>query len=507
MTSSPLFRLLTLAAVGVALAVALTIVLTPRPSQALFHFAVINEVMTSYNGDPDVQFVEIRMLTSSQNFVQNSVLGVFDADGDYLVANEYIVTGNVSSGSNRPWIMGTSDFQTASGLTPDFTIPPNLLTGDGMVCWGAPGASVPDPGSWDHTNPNNYVDCLAYGTYTGPTNNHIGTPTPLDADGHSLQRLTDTNDNETDFACGDPADPTNNAFSSASMPATTACPGGDSDGDGVADEEDNCPDDPNAYQLDLDADTLGDACDPDVDEDGTPNASDDDDDDDFVLDVNEGQCADDRDSDGNGSVNDGCPQVGATAESGAECDNGINDDPGDDSVINDGCPGASETNGCGSDSFNPASRPERLDGAFATADDDGDGATDEPLPAGSAALDCDGDGSPGSSEMHIYSAAGTANDQDPCGITGWWSDLVDGMLTPNGVDIQDLTDYITPNRYLSTNIADWGDQAAARRHDVSPGTNGLGVEINILDLTLIVITTPPMLEGARNFGSVCPWPG
>jgi hypothetical protein len=103
-----------------------------------------------------------------------------------------------------------------------------------MVCWGAPipavGLPLPpsDPSSWDHTNPNNYVDCVAYGSYTGPTdpatNKFIGTPTPFSPDGHSLQRVAETDDNANDFVCGDPADPTNIAAETASLVATTPCP-------------------------------------------------------------------------------------------------------------------------------------------------------------------------------------------------------------------------------------------------------------------------------------------
>jgi hypothetical protein len=43
------------------------------------------------------------------------------------------------------------------------------------------------------------------------------------------------------------------------------------------------------------------------------------------------------DEDGDGKINDGCPQVGAVAESGAMCDNNTSDDF-EDSDINDGCP-------------------------------------------------------------------------------------------------------------------------------------------------------------------------
>jgi hypothetical protein len=49
-------------------------------------------------------------------------------------------------------------------------------------------------------------------------------------------------------------------------------------------------------------------------------------------------CTGNADDDADFAVNDGCPQVGATAESGSQCANNINDDPGDDSVVNDGCP-------------------------------------------------------------------------------------------------------------------------------------------------------------------------
>ena len=47
----------------------------------------------------------------------------------------------------------------------------------------------------------------------------------------------------------------------------------DSDGDGVADAVDNCPQDPNPGQADLDGDGEGDACDSDIDGDGLDNVT------------------------------------------------------------------------------------------------------------------------------------------------------------------------------------------------------------------------------------------
>ena len=196
-------------------AVVVTLTVVPlRTSEAVFHFSVIDEVMTSYDGDTAVQFVEINMLLSGQNVVANTVLAAFDDSGSYL-GDVLVVPQNVpSSGSGVRWIMGTSQFETVSGLAPDFIMPAGLPTGGGMVCWGGP---------VDHTNPAQYVDCVAYGTYSGPSNVHVGTPTSLDADGHSLQRTQDTANNAADFACGDPASPTNNAGSSASLAATVSC--------------------------------------------------------------------------------------------------------------------------------------------------------------------------------------------------------------------------------------------------------------------------------------------
>ncbi len=47
------------------------------------------------------------------------------------------------------------------------------------------------------------------------------------------------------------------------------------------------------------------------------------------------------DDDGDGKINDGCPQSGSIAESGAQCDNNTTDD-NEDSDVNDGCPPVGE---------------------------------------------------------------------------------------------------------------------------------------------------------------------
>jgi hypothetical protein len=198
---------------------------------AVYHLAVIDEVMTSYNGDPNVQFIEIRMLAGLQSFTANSVFAVFGPSGDY-VSDLLVVPGNLPNmGADVRWLVGTSAFQTASGVTPDFVIPAGMLpAAGGMVCYGGGGTTMPglvpeNPPDWDRTNFPAYVDCLAYGNYSGPTNVKIGTPTSLSAEGHALQRTQSTGNNAADFVCADPATPKNNAGATDDLAATSPCGG------------------------------------------------------------------------------------------------------------------------------------------------------------------------------------------------------------------------------------------------------------------------------------------
>jgi hypothetical protein len=147
---------------------------------------VIDEVATSVADDPSQQFVEIRMLAASQNQVKSSVLAAFDARGTY--AGDVLVVPDDLGGSGVRWLMATQAFQDRQGIAADFTFEPGLLPlQDGMICWGAPGDARPaDPGSWDHSDFTEYVDCVAYGRFCGSAPG--GVPVPATPADHSLVR-------------------------------------------------------------------------------------------------------------------------------------------------------------------------------------------------------------------------------------------------------------------------------------------------------------------------------
>ncbi|HYB98962.1 MAG TPA: dockerin type I domain-containing protein [Candidatus Limnocylindrales bacterium] len=208
------------------------------PARANFHFAHISRVMS---GQPqgDVQYVEIVMTASGQHVVSGSKLAAFDSTGAF----SHVITtlsSNVTGGDDRPWIMASEGFAAASGITPDFVFSTadgnGLIATDAMVCWGKP---------IDQTNPNHYVDCVAYGNYEGPDNDHTTAPHPLDPFGHGLVRGAHMHNSALDFFCEAPAMPRNNAQQTGTVQAQVPCECGNDvvDGDEECDRTDDeaCP--------------------------------------------------------------------------------------------------------------------------------------------------------------------------------------------------------------------------------------------------------------------------
>jgi hypothetical protein len=121
----------------------------------------------------------------------------------------------------------------------------------------------------------------------------------------------------------------------------------DSDGDGVADSLDNCPNVSNSGQADLDGDGTGDVCDADADGDGvgaddncprTRNPNQEDSNGDGVGDA----CSTDSDGDGVADRDDNCPQVPNSPQDNRDGDNQGDacDDSDGDGVVDsaDNCP-------------------------------------------------------------------------------------------------------------------------------------------------------------------------
>jgi hypothetical protein len=151
---------------------------------------------------------------------------------------------------------------------------------------------------------------------------------------------------------------------------------------------------------------------------------------------------------------------------------------------------------CGSDPVNPASRPERVD---TPGDDDADTLINEALPPGSQHYDCDGDGYKGAAESYA-----TTSDQDPCGGSGWPSDVLSGGITPNTLTVQDVGSFVTPVRRLG---ASTGSPGFSTRWDIVPGSV-TGAMINVQDIIAMTTGTtgyPPMFGGQRAFGQACPY--
>jgi photosystem II stability/assembly factor-like uncharacterized protein len=178
----------------------------------------------------------------------------------------------------------------------------------------------------------------------------------------------------------------------------------DLDGDGLHEEQDNCPGCPNPDQADLDGDGYGNVCDPDSDQDGLPNpvacGSN-------VLTV-QANVTDsfpmDTDNDGIDNPNDDDDDNDGILDSIDKCPLFSNPDQADtdNDGIGDACDSDSDSDNhpdlveytAGSDPLDPNSQPEYVGESNVCADgfdNDRDGKVDE---ADEACLDTDGDGAP-----------------------------------------------------------------------------------------------------------------
>jgi hypothetical protein len=169
------------------------------PAGAGFHQSRIDEAMYGVGNDPYVGFVEIRMQAPAQTDVAGTRLTVFSCFGGQPSVMLDVQSNVPNGGTDVRWLMGSQSvagaFVFTFGIEPDFWFAEgNIDHGCGNVCWGAPGTTIPEnPPTWDHEDPESYVDCLAFGGYPGPFK--TGQPVvtgPIYNDSQSLQRTGGT---------------------------------------------------------------------------------------------------------------------------------------------------------------------------------------------------------------------------------------------------------------------------------------------------------------------------
>ncbi|MFZ4722392.1 MAG: thrombospondin type 3 repeat-containing protein [Phycisphaerales bacterium] len=178
------------------------------------------------------------------------------------------------------------------------------------------------------------ADDISAGRTTDCDSNGVPDSCQLDSDGDGLINVCDACPNNplktTPGACG-----CESADTDTDTDGVANCVDSDDDGDGVTDDQDAFPLDRNEAQ-DTDADGVGDNSDPDADGDGVLNAQDrcplvsNPDQADFDADGTGDACDDDDDGDGTPDASDGCPfNAMKTAAGACGCDRAEADSDGD----------------------------------------------------------------------------------------------------------------------------------------------------------------------------------
>src|SRR5262245_5217367 len=99
-----------------------------------FHLMRIEQLMAGAGGDPKIQFVELRMAASGENFVGSHTLTFYDASGN--PTGTFTIPNGVANGAAGSSILiGTEEFKSASTVVPDFIMPPLMNSPNGRVTW------------------------------------------------------------------------------------------------------------------------------------------------------------------------------------------------------------------------------------------------------------------------------------------------------------------------------------------------------------------------------------
>jgi hypothetical protein len=196
----------------------LLLVVTYGASARAADKVALAEVLASFQGDPNVAFVELAMTADGQQDIAGAELSIDVASGDPARQRVFTFPSNVTrGGAGTRILIATNRLATVASLTPDFVLPDGTLPVDGgRICYRLSG---------------NTIDCLAYGTFAGD-NGAFGKPTPLTPDDRSLERIAVTGVNRSDWAGQLQPNPQNDAGAGATLP--TLC------GDGKLSQGEQC---------------------------------------------------------------------------------------------------------------------------------------------------------------------------------------------------------------------------------------------------------------------------
>jgi hypothetical protein len=202
------------------LLVPVLLLLAEVPARAASTQVFLSEVLGSWQGDDDVQFVELVIAANGATDVAGASLTFASDDGD---RKSFQLAAAVANGdAGRRILAATAQAAQVAGIVPDFVLPTGLLQPrTGRVCYQVP----------DGDGGTAVVDCLAYGEFGG-ANGPFGAALRAGPDNRSLERTQGTGVNRDDWVTRLRPTPANNA--DATVTFDTLC------GDGGVDAGEEC---------------------------------------------------------------------------------------------------------------------------------------------------------------------------------------------------------------------------------------------------------------------------
>jgi hypothetical protein len=193
---------------------------TAAAAAAATNQVLLSEILGSWQGDDDVQFVELVVAVEGATDVGGGSLTFATDAGD---RRSFQIPADVPKGdAGRRILFATTHGSEVMGILPDFILPSGLLPPrTGRVCYQVP----------DDRGGTDAVDCLAYGGFTG-SNATFGAPLAIGPDDRSLERISGSGTNRVDWRGRLQPTPANNADNIITL--ASLC------GDGQVDSGEEC---------------------------------------------------------------------------------------------------------------------------------------------------------------------------------------------------------------------------------------------------------------------------